>query len=110
MTIEQFISLFPSQPFVLRRVERGHGSDRGFVWHAEFTRDYFTSDTDRLAQASVGEVLSSVFGATVEEALGRLADVIECRLGNAVDTSIAECDKNVALLADFRKRRAELVS
>jgi hypothetical protein len=47
MTIEEFQKAFPGVPFALHYVKRGEANKRKFGWHASFTNEYWTSDTDR---------------------------------------------------------------
>lgn len=73
MKIEDFVAAFPGHPFALRWVERGPHGERKFGWHAMFTSDYFTSDTDRLIDNHQPPHHWEAFADTPEAALGQLA-------------------------------------
>ena len=72
VTIAKFIEMFPGMPFCLRYVERGEHKQRAFGWHARFTSDYFTSDSDRLVDDHHQPSFTTGWGSTPEEALGEI--------------------------------------
>jgi hypothetical protein len=72
ITPEQFIEAFGCA-FSLHYVQRGAGSERRYVWMAEFTAHYFTSDTDRFVNDHSPPLYPNGFGETIGEALADLA-------------------------------------
>lgn len=72
MTLQEFASLFPKRAFALRYVERGEKGARKFVWHLQYTNDYFTSDTDRDVYNHGVPNYPDGFGDSPEEAIDDL--------------------------------------
>jgi hypothetical protein len=108
MNIKSFLKLFPATPFYLHRVERGAHRERKFIWHARFTSDYFTSDTDRLVDNhKPPHGYTDAFGDTVEECLEDLAQQV---LKN-MESSTAHYQKGQreaeGKLSEFRQKLLE---
>ncbi|HEY6921947.1 MAG TPA: hypothetical protein VI653_00650 [Steroidobacteraceae bacterium] len=69
MTLQEFAQLFPESPFALRYVEQGARGERKFVWHIQYTNDYWTSDTCRAVYDHSCPPVPDGFGDSPEAAI-----------------------------------------